>query len=93
MFIIDKLKIKKYLVKTQVHKYKNATSGMLSFHCVSDSEGKKIIWSKELSKDDLPIFVWLRKDELNLSRNQGRVLPKLHCHINKIIKSRKGAFL
>ena len=43
MFIIDTLKIKKYLVKMQVHKYKNATSGMLSFHCVSDSEGKKII--------------------------------------------------
>ena len=41
MFIIDTLKIKKYIVKRQVHKYKNATSEMLSFHCVSDSEVKK----------------------------------------------------
>ena len=41
IFIIDTLKIKKYIVKRQVHKYKNATSGMLSFHCVSDSEVKK----------------------------------------------------
>ena len=39
----------------------------------------------------MPIFVWLRKDELNLSRNQGRVLPKLHCH-NKIIKVKKRRF-
>ena len=41
MFIIDTLKIKKHIVKIKVHKYKNATSEMLSFHCVSDSEGKK----------------------------------------------------
>ena len=41
IFIIDTLKIKKYIVKMQVHKYKNATSEMLSFHCVSDSEVKK----------------------------------------------------
>ena len=40
----------------------------------------------------MPIFVWLRKDELNLSRNQGRVLPKLHCHKQNYKSQEKALF-